>query len=219
MTEITPARDALVAHIPDLRAFAISLCGNRDHGDDLVQDTLLSAWAHLSSFRQGTNMGAWLFTILRNRFLNEHRRRRIRGNATARQCAEDIPTIPEQEGWAISSDLRHALGHLPVHQREALVLVGAAGMSLAEAAEVCKCEVGTIKSRVSRGRARLTELMADEMAPADVAGAQRPDALQNTPRDAIVLGSDDRGRNKNGRKGDVEPRGIRLGPSHEHRAL
>ncbi len=178
MTEAMSARDALVAQIPDLRAFAIALCGSRDRGDDLVQDTLLSAWAHLSTFRQGTNMGAWLFTILRNRFRNEHRRRRIRGNAAARPFAEDIPIVPDQEGWAISADLRYALSHLPTQQREAVILVGGAGMSLAEAASICHCEIGTIKSRISRGRARLAELMTDEIAPGDVAGPPR------TPREA-----------------------------------
>jgi RNA polymerase sigma-70 factor (ECF subfamily) len=165
----TSARAALLSAIPELRAFAVSLCGSRDQGDDLVQDTLLSAWAHLQDFREGTNMAAWLFTILRNRFLNEYRRRRIWVEDVEGQHAERMTVTPEQEGWAISADLRYALGQLPVHQREAVILVGASGLSVAEAASVCGCEAGTIKSRVNRGRARLAELMAGDEAGSLVA--------------------------------------------------
>jgi RNA polymerase sigma-70 factor (ECF subfamily) len=158
----TQASATLLARIPELRAFAIMLCGNRDQGDDLVQDTLLSAWAHLDQFEEGTNMGAWLFTILRNRFRSLRRKQRGKGQIAQGVDPESVPTVPAQDGWAIATDLHYALGQLPPQQREALVLVGAAGMSLSEAASVCECPEGTIKSRVSRGRAQLAELLADE---------------------------------------------------------
>jgi len=180
MATAASARADMLSKIPELRAFAISLCGNSDQGDDLVQETLLSAWAHLDDFKVGTNMGAWLFTILRNRFLNEHRRRRIWVADVDGWHSERMAVPPEQEGWAISADLRYALDRLPVHQREAVILVGAAGMTVAEAASVCGCEPGTIKSRVSRGRARLAELLAGEAEDVD-------DAIEHGLGDASLL--------------------------------
>ena len=158
----------MLSTIPDLRAFAFSLCGSRDQGDDLVQETLLRAWAHLADFQEGTNMAAWLFTILRNHFVNECRRRRRWVEDVDGQFSDKVTTVPEQDGWAISTDLHDALMRLPVHQRDAVILVGAAGMTLEQAASVCGCEIGTIKSRVHRGRARLAELMADDAAGFDV---------------------------------------------------
>jgi RNA polymerase sigma-70 factor (ECF subfamily) len=163
MTMALSARSALLSLVPDLRAFAVSLCGSRDQGDDLVQETLLRAWAHLGDFKDGTNMAAWLFTILRNHFLSEYRKRRHRAEDIGERHAARITIVPEQEGWAISTDLRYALDRLPVNQREAVILVGASGLSLAEAASFCGCKVGTIKSRVSRGRARLAELLAGDV--------------------------------------------------------
>ena len=175
------ARAAMLSTIPDLRAFALSLCGSRDQGDDLVQETLLRAWAHLADFEEGTNMGAWLFTILRNHFVNECRRRRRWVEDIDGQLAGRVTTGPEQDGWAISIDLRDALARLSVNQRDAVILVGAAGMSLEEAASICGCEIGTIKSRVHRGRARLAELMADDVESFDerevVSARQHQDAL------------------------------------------
>jgi RNA polymerase sigma-70 factor (ECF subfamily) len=156
------ARAAMLSTIPDLRAFAFSLCGSRDQGDDLVQETLLRAWAHLADFEEGTNMAAWLFTILRNHFVNECRRRRRWVEDVDGQFSERVTTMPEQDGWAISTDLRDALTRLPVHQRDAVILVGAAGKTLEETALICGCEIGTIKSRVHRGRARLAALMTAE---------------------------------------------------------
>jgi RNA polymerase sigma-70 factor (ECF subfamily) len=162
MNSDAAARAAMLSTIPDLRAFALSLCGSRDQGDDLVQETLLRAWAHLADFQEGTNMAAWLFTILRNHFVNECRRRRRWVEDVDGQFADRVTTVPGQDGWEISTDLRDALMRLPVHQRDAVILVGAAGMSLEEAASICACEIGTIKSRVHRGRARLAELMAGD---------------------------------------------------------
>ena len=160
MTATFSTRDALLAQIPDLRASAFLLCGSKDRADDLVQDTVLSAWAHLDDFQAGTNMGAWLFTIMRNRFRTDYRKSRRWVQDVNGQYAERLTSKPEQEGWSISADLRYALAQLPAHQREAIILVGAKGLSLVEAAAVCWCEVGTIKSRTNRGRARLAELLA-----------------------------------------------------------
>jgi len=160
MTATFSTRDALLAQIPDLRASAFLLCGSKDRADDLVQDTVLSAWAHLDDFQAGTNMGAWLFTIMRNRFRTDYRKSRRWVQDVNGQYAERLTSKPEQEGWSISADLRYALAQLPAYQREALILVGAKGLSLVEAAAVCGCEVGTIKSRTNRGRARLAALLA-----------------------------------------------------------
>jgi RNA polymerase sigma-70 factor (ECF subfamily) len=181
MNSHAAARAAMLSTIPDLRAFAFSLCGSRDQGDDLVQETLLRAWAHLADFQEGTNMAAWLFTILRNHFVNECRRRRRWVEDVDGQIAERVTTVPEQEGWAISTDLHYALTRLPVHQRDAVILVGAAGKTLEEAALICGCEIGTIKSRVHRGRARLAELMTADAPSLDedeaVGASQRHAAL------------------------------------------
>ncbi|HEX4555027.1 MAG TPA: sigma-70 family RNA polymerase sigma factor [Xanthobacteraceae bacterium] len=160
MTATLSTRDALLAQIPDLRASAFLLCGSKDRADDLVQETVLSAWAHLDDFQVGTNMGAWLFTILRNRFRTEYRKSRRWVQDVDGRYAEQLTSTPEQEGWSISADLRYALAQLPAHQREAIILVGAKGMSLVEAAAACGCEVGTIKSRTNRARVRLAALLA-----------------------------------------------------------
>jgi RNA polymerase sigma-70 factor (ECF subfamily) len=162
MTVTLSPRDALLAQIPDLRASAFLLCGSKDRADDLVQDTVLSAWAHLDDFQAGTNMGAWLFTILRNRFRTEYRRSRRWVLDTDGKYAERLTSKPDQEGWSISVDLRDALAQLSSQQREAIILIGAKGLTLVEAAAVCGCEVGTIKSRTNRARARLATLLAYE---------------------------------------------------------
>ena len=145
--------------VPSLRAFAISLCGNVDRADDLVQETLLRAWANLNSFEPGTNMSAWLFTILRNHFRSEYRKRRREVEDSDGHYAETLKTQPEQYGQVEYREFREALAQLPQDQREALVLVGASGFSYEEAANICGCAVGTIKSRVNRARTRLAELM------------------------------------------------------------
>jgi RNA polymerase sigma-70 factor (ECF subfamily) len=162
MTSHTGVSADLVSQIPELRAFAISLCRSTDQSEDLVQDTLLSAWAHRDDFKEGTNLGAWLTTILRNRFVNIYRKQRLHREVMGSGQLEGATSVPNQDGWAISTDLGNALAQLPVHQRQAVLLVGADGLSLAEAAAICKCEVGTVKSRVSRARERLSTLLADD---------------------------------------------------------
>jgi RNA polymerase sigma-70 factor, ECF subfamily len=153
-------RKAVLGAVPSLRAFAISLCGNVDRADDLVQETLLRALANINSFQPGTNMSAWLFTILRNHFRSEYRKRRREVEDSEGRYAESLKTQPEQYGHIEFSEFRHALAQLPADQREALILVGASGFSYEEAAKICECAVGTIKSRVNRARTRLAELMS-----------------------------------------------------------
>ncbi len=152
-------KDALVAQIGNLRAFAVSLCGDRERADDLVQETLFKAWNHLDSFEEGTNLKAWLFTILRNTYFSERRRKKREVEDVDGAYAARLSSIPEQHGHMDMQDFRDALSELPDDQREALVLVGAAGFSYEEAAEISGCAVGTIKSRVNRARRRLADTL------------------------------------------------------------
>src|ERR1700747_1329051 len=157
-------REAVLAAVPSLRAFAISLAGNADRADDLVQETLLRALSNIGSFEPGTNMSAWLFTILRNLFRSEYRKRRRAVDDVDVSHAEQPPSLPEQTSRLRINEFREALKLLPPEQRESLILVGASGFSYEEAAQICGCAVGTIKSRVNRARGRLAEILAIESA-------------------------------------------------------
>jgi RNA polymerase sigma-70 factor (ECF subfamily) len=172
MTLAPGVREAMLAAVPSLRAFAISLSGNVDRADDLVQETLLRAMANIDSFQPGTNMSAWLFTILRNLFRSEYRKRRREVEDTDGSYAESLKSHPEQHSRVEFEEFRAALARLPADQSEALLLVGASGFSYEEAAEICECAVGTIKSRVNRARTRLAELLAIDSA--DDFGPDRP---------------------------------------------
>lgn len=152
-------RQDLIACIAPLRAFAISLTGKVDRADDLVQETLLKAWANRESFAPGTKMKAWLFTILRNEFYTVFRKRNREVEDADGMIAANVGIRPEQDSHMDMSDMQQALGQLPVDQREALLLVSASDMSYEEAAVICGVAVGTIKSRVNRARARLVELL------------------------------------------------------------
>jgi RNA polymerase sigma-70 factor (ECF subfamily) len=152
-------RDRMLAAVSSLRAFAISLTGNLDRADDLVQETLLRAWANIDRFERGTNLEAWLFTILRNLFHSEYRKRRREVEDADGAFAAKLRTQPDQQDHLDYEDFLTALAKLPPDQREALLLVGAQGMSYEEAAEVCNVPVGTIKSRVNRARSKLAELL------------------------------------------------------------
>jgi RNA polymerase sigma-70 factor (ECF subfamily) len=164
MTLNPSLRDAMLAAVPSLRAFAISLSGNIDRADDLVQETLLRAIANIDSFQPGTNMSAWMFTILRNLFRSEYRKRRREVEDTDGSYAESLKSQPEQSSRLEFQEFRVALAKLPPDQREALILVGASGFSYEEAASICDCAVGTIKSRVNRARTRLADLLSIESA-------------------------------------------------------
>jgi RNA polymerase sigma-70 factor (ECF subfamily) len=152
----------LVAAIPRLRAFAVSLCGNPDRADDLVQETLAKALLNIGSFAVGTNLSAWLFTILRNAYYSELRKRRREVADIDGKLADGLVSNAEQDDHMNFLDFRKALQKLPPDQREALVLIGGSGLSYEEAAEICKCAVGTMKSRVSRARARLSDVLHNE---------------------------------------------------------
>ena len=155
-------RDDILAAVPNLRAFAISLSGNADRADDLVQETLLRAIANIDSFQPGSNLPAWLFTILRNLFRSDYRKRRREVEDSDGSYAKTLKSQPSQNVHIEFEEFRAALDKLPQDQREALILVGASGFSYEDAAAICGCAVGTIKSRVSRARARLAEILALE---------------------------------------------------------
>ena len=152
-------KDQLGQVIPHLRAFGRSLSGSRDLADDLVQETLLKAWAARKRFQAGTNMRAWTFIILRNLFLSQMRRARFKGEWDDVTAAKILAAPASQDRHIELGDMQRALMQLPQPQREALILVGAGGFAYEEAAEICGCAVGTIKSRVARGRVALESLL------------------------------------------------------------
>jgi RNA polymerase sigma-70 factor (ECF subfamily) len=149
----------LLATLPSLRAFAFSLSGRHDKADDLVQDTIMKAWAKQTSFELGTNIKAWLFTILRNEFYSQMRKRGREVQDSDGLFTERMAVHPEQFGHMDLADFKKALAKLPDDQREAVILIGASGFSYEEAAEICNCAIGTMKSRVSRARTRLQDLL------------------------------------------------------------
>ncbi|WP_033920820.1 sigma-70 family RNA polymerase sigma factor [Sphingomonas sp. 37zxx] len=151
--------------IPHLRAFGRSLSGSRDLADDLVQETLLKAWAARKRFQAGTNMRAWTFIILRNLYLSQMRRARFKGEWDDLVADRLLAAPASQDRHVDLTDMQRALLHLPRPQREALILVGAGGFAYEEAAEICEVAVGTIKSRVARGRVALENLLTDGSLP------------------------------------------------------
>jgi len=158
MTEKTPT-ELLVAEIPYLRAFAISLSGSIHSADDLVQDTLVKAWSKFDTFAPGTNLRAWLITILRNNFYSIYRKRRSEVQDVDGMYAEQLSVRGGQESGLEMREFRRALEQLSEEHREVLLMVGVMGFSYEEAAEICKCAVGTMKSRVSRARTRLQDVL------------------------------------------------------------
>lgn len=149
----------LAGVIPHLRAYGRSLSGNPDLADDLTQDTMVKAWASRDRFERGTSIKAWTFVILRNTFLSQMRRNKFRGDYDELAVERTLSTPASQEEASEMADLQRALMELPQDQREALILVGAGGLSYEEAASICDCALGTMKSRVSRARGALEEIM------------------------------------------------------------
>jgi RNA polymerase sigma-70 factor (ECF subfamily) len=166
---VSKADVEMLSLIPKLRAFAVSLSRDRDEAEDLVQETLLSACRNMHLFEPGTNMTAWLFTILRNHFYSEYRRRRRDVRDVEGSYTNSLVVQPEQIIRTQYEELWAALGNLPKNMRDLLLLVGVIGVSYDEAAVISGCAAGTVKSRVHRARRRLAELLTIE-SPADFAG-------------------------------------------------
>lgn len=156
---INDPRDELVDHLPALRAFALSLTREGAAADDLVQDTIVKAWTNMDKFQAGTNLRAWLFTILRNTFYSARRKTKREVSDTDGFHAARQATRPDHDGKLAMRDFRVAFQQLPDEQREALILVGASGFSYEEAAQMTGVAVGTVKSRANRGRRKLAELL------------------------------------------------------------
>ncbi len=156
-------RDEMTACLAPLRAFGISLTGNRAAADDLVQDTILKAWTNIEKFQPGTNMQAWLFTILRNTFYSNRRKHRREVPDPEGMHAATLYDLPAHDGRLVFRDFHRAFQQLSDEHREVLILVGASGFSTEETAEMIGVASGTVKSRTSRARRRLAELMGLEL--------------------------------------------------------
>ena len=187
---LEPASEAifkrdLVALIPHLRAFARTLCGDAAAADDLAQDAIMKAWDARASFQIGTNMKAWTFMILRNQFYSEKRRSWRQSQLDQEAAERTLVAADDPEAPVALDEMRLALGMLPSEQREALILVGAGGFAYEEAADICGCAVGTVKSRVSRARRAIQGIL--ERGAYDRDGAPASDAMRSILADAERL--------------------------------
>lgn len=172
----------LVALIPHLRAFARTLCGDAASADDLAQDAMMKAWDARGSFQMGTNMKAWTFMILRNQFYSEKRRSWRQSQLDQEAAERTLVAVDDPSSPIALDELRLALSNLPDEQREALILVGAGGFAYEEAAEICNCAVGTVKSRVSRARRALHGILESGAFSHD--GRPADDAMRSILADA-----------------------------------
>lgn len=175
-SDSTAFETALIALIPQLRAFSRCLCRSAAEADDLAQDALAKAWASQESFQPGTNLKAWVFMILRNQFYSNKRRDWRATQLDPEMAERTLVAVDNPTGGLELDELRRAMDMLPADQREALILVGAAGLSYDEIAEITGVAIGTVKSRVSRARDRLALIYADgtiarDYLPADAAMA------------------------------------------------
>lgn len=148
-------RTEIVFHVPALRAFALGLCRSPDRADDLVQDTILRAWGHFDSFTPGSNLRGWLFTILRNGYYSDLRKRRREVADPEGAFVARLAIGPAHDGALAMNEFLAAFSELSPEHREVLTLVGALGFSYEEAAAATTLAIGTVKSRVSRARAIL----------------------------------------------------------------
>ena len=175
----------LVALIPHLRAFARTLTGDPTAADDLAQDAMMKAWDARASYQMGTNMKAWTFMILRNQFYSEKRRSWRQSQLDQEAAERTLVAVDDPEAPVALDELRLSLAQLPAEQREALILVGAGGFAYEEAAEICGCAVGTVKSRVSRARKALHSILEDGSYERD--GSAAGDAMSAILADAERL--------------------------------
>ena len=175
----------LVKLIPHLRAFARTLCGEPAAADDLAQDAMMKAWDARNSFQMGTNMKAWTFMILRNQFYSEKRRSWRQSQLDQEAAERTLVAVDDPEAPVALDELRLSLAMLPAEQREALILVGAGGFAYEEAADICGCAVGTVKSRVSRARRALHAILEDGSYERD--GSAAGDAMSSILADAERL--------------------------------
>lgn len=152
-------RDELPEHLPAMRAFAMSLTRNSAAADDLVQDAVVKAWSNFGSFQPGTNLRAWLFTILRNTFYSNMRKARREVPDPDGAYSATLYEKPAHDGRLAMNDFRTAFDQLTPQHREVLILVGASGFSYEDVAEMTGVAVGTVKSRANRARQRLAELL------------------------------------------------------------
>jgi RNA polymerase sigma-70 factor (ECF subfamily) len=174
--------DELLEASPFLRAFARTLCHDVEQAEDLAQEALLKAWQHRTQFQPGTNLKAWLATILRNRFYSLGRRRKWQADYDQEIIERTLVAPDDAHSIVELEDVRRALAMLPDFQREALILVGAGGMSYAEVAQIAGCPLGTIKSRVRRARNELQSILFD--------GRLAPAQRSSTPLAALVADFD-----------------------------
>src|SRR6202051_3299987 len=177
----------LVQLIPHLRAFARTLTGDQASADDLAQDALMKAWDARASYQMGTNMKAWTFMILRNQFYSEKRRSWRQTQLDQDAAERTLVAVDDPQAPVALDELRLGLGMLPAEQREALILVGAGGFAYEEAAEICGCAVGTVKSRVSRARRALQILLETGAYKRD--GRSASEAMTSILADAERLSS------------------------------
>jgi RNA polymerase sigma-70 factor (ECF subfamily) len=178
-------RQDLVRLIPHLRAFARSLCGDATAADDLAQDAMLKAWDARASFQAGTNMKAWAFMILRNQFYSDRRRSWRQSQLDPETAERTLVAVDDPAAPVALDELRLGLAMLPPEQREAIILIGAGGFAYEEAAEICGCAVGTVKSRVSRARRALQIILEQGTYRRD--GAAAGDAMRSILADAERL--------------------------------
>ena len=174
--------DMMVAEMPYLRAFALSLSGSATVADDLVQETMVKAWLHANSFEQGTNFRAWLVTILRNTYFNQYRKLSREVQDSDHIHAGQIAVGGEQESSVSMRDMQRAIHLLPADQREILLMIGVTELSYEEAAKICNIAVGTVKSRLNRARARLAELLGLTGETTAMADADRANEYRKSPR-------------------------------------
>lgn len=178
-------KSELVTLIPHLRAFARTLCGDAAAADDLAQDAMVKAWDARASFQMGTNMKAWTFMILRNQFYSDKRRSWRQTQLDQEAAERTLVAVDDPEAPIALDELRQGLSMLPAEQREALILVGAGGFAYEEAADICGCAVGTVKSRVSRARRALQGIL--DAGAYDRDGSAAGDAMRSILADAERL--------------------------------